>query len=429
MTTSPVEDRRDDADLDADITSWLKEQWDPDLTVAEWWQRVGQSGWTAPHFPMSWGGRGYSRRSVTAVRSAFSRLGALPAPGGLGLMMAAPTILSHGTPEQIDRFVPGIYAGTHAWCQLFSEPGSGSDLASLSTRAVRDGDKWIINGQKVWSSMAAGADYGMLLARTDPAVPKHAGISWFAFPLDQSGVEVRPLIEITGHALFNEIFIDEAEVDDADLIGGLNNGWAVTQSTLMFERTGIGAGGTMSAFPPAGRRGGFLDLRAGAAAEVEAPPSGGKVLSLPELIELAQEHGRADDPLVRQKLARLIGLTRMGEWTARRSESEMARGRGAGFANLGKLAQSRIFKLSAEIGCDILGLSATLWDPDGPVSGRYAEALVFACASSIYGGTDEVQKNVIGERALGLPREPDPLKGTPFAERSQRIAALFGDVS
>lgn len=426
MTTVPTEDRRDDADLEVDITTWLKEHWDPDLTVSQWWQRVGESGWTAPHFPISWGGRGYSRRSVAVVRSAFNRQGALPAPGGLGLLMAAPTILTHGTPEQIDHFVAGIYTGSQAWCQLFSEPGSGSDLASLSTRAERDGDKWIINGQKVWSSMAAGADYGMLLARTDPTVPKHAGISWFAFPLDQPGVDIRPLVEITGHALFNEIFIDEAEVSDADLIGGLNNGWSVTQSTLMFERMGIGAGGTMSAFPPAGVKGGILDLRVGDAATLKAPASGSKVLSLPELIDLAHEYGRSEDPHVRHKLARLVEFTRMGEWTARRTEIEMARGGGAGFANLGKLAQSRISKLSAELGCDILGLSSTLWDPDGPVSGRYAEALLFACASSIYGGTDEVQKNVIGERALGLPREPDPLKGTPFAERSQRIAALFG---
>ncbi len=312
MTTTPTEDRRDDADLEADVTTWLKVHWDPELTVSQWWRQVGESGWTAPHFPISWGGRGYSRRSVAAVRAAFSRQGALPAPGGLGLLMAAPTILSHGTPEQIDRFVPDIYTGSRAWCQLFSEPGSGSDLASLSTRAERDGDKWIINGQKVWSSMAAGADYGMLLARTDPSVPKHAGISWFAFPLDQPGVDVRPLVEITGHALFNEVFIDQAEVSDTDLIGGLNNGWSVTQSTLMFERTGIGAGGTMSAFPPAGARGGLLDLRVGDAAMLEPPPSGSKVLSLPELIDLAREYGRSGDPLVRQKLARLIEFTRLG---------------------------------------------------------------------------------------------------------------------
>lgn len=430
MTASPtIEVQAEDADLEADVTAWLDENWDPDQTVAAWWRRVGEAGWSAPHFPVSWGGRGYSRRSPRVVQAAFEQHGALPGPAGLGLLMAAPTILSHGTPEQIERFVPGVYNGTDAWCQLFSEPGSGSDLAGLSTRAVRDGDQWIINGQKVWSSMAVGADYGMLLARTDSSVAKHAGISWFAFPLDQPGVTIRPLVEITGHALFNEVFIDDAVVDDAALIGGVNNGWSVTQTTLMFERTGIGAGGSMRGFPPAGGKGGFLDLRAGAAVELEPPPSGSKVVGLPELIELAHQHGRSGDPLIRQKLARLFAFTRVGEWTARRSEVEMAKGGGAGFANLGKLAQTRTLKLSGEIGCDILGAGATLWPPDGPGAGRYAEALVFACASSIYGGTDQIQRNVIGERALGLPREPDPLKGTPFAEMSQRMAALFGRAS
>ena len=195
---------------------------------------------------------------MIATRTAFQRHGAVLPPAGLGMLMAAPTICSHGTEEQIARLVPPIYNGSVGWCQLFSEPGAGSDLAGLTTRATRDGDRWVISGQKVWSSMAMGADYGMLLARTDSDVPKHAGISWFAFPLDQPGVTIRPLVEITGHALFNEVFLDDAIVDDADLIGGVNNGWAVTQTTLMFERAGIGAGGIMSGFPPAGPKGGFL---------------------------------------------------------------------------------------------------------------------------------------------------------------------------
>jgi alkylation response protein AidB-like acyl-CoA dehydrogenase len=222
------------------------------------------------------------------------------------------------------------------------------------------------------------------------------------------------------------VFLDEAVVEDSALIGGLNNGWAVTQTTLMFERTGIGAGGAMFAFPPAGAKGGFLGLRAGDAVGRKPPPSGNSVVSLVELVELAHKYGKSEDPQIRQKLARLFTFSRVGEWTARRTEAEMARGRGAGFANLGKLAQTRIFKLSGEIGCDILGPAGTLWGPDGPEGGRFAEALVFSCASSIYGGTDQIQRNVIGERALGLPREPDPLKGAPFDEISQRIAALFG---
>jgi alkylation response protein AidB-like acyl-CoA dehydrogenase len=414
---------RTDATLRSDVTAWLEEHWDPDLTVREWWALVGAAGWTAPHFPREWGGLGCSRRSVVAVRSAFHRFGAVMPPGGLGMLMAAPTICTHGTPEQVERLVPPVYDGSVAWCQLFSEPGSGSDLAGLTTRATRDGDHWIISGQKVWSSMAMEADYGMLLARTDFDVPKHAGISWFAFRLDQPGVTIRPLVEITGHALFNEVFFDDAVVDDTDLIGGVDNGWAVTQTTLMFERSGIGAGGIMSNFPPAGPKGGFLDQRAGDAARAEPPPASGKVLSVDELFELARTYGRDRDPLVRQKLARLVEYTRTGEWTAKRSVFELSQGRGQGLANVGKLAQTRIAKLSTEVACDIAGAAATLWSPDGPRDGRYAEALVFSAASSIYGGTDQIQRNVIGERALGLPREPDANKGLSFREVQERIRA------
>jgi alkylation response protein AidB-like acyl-CoA dehydrogenase len=416
----------DDADLLAEVSAWLEEHWDPDLSVAQWWEVVGAAGWTAPHFPREWGGLGYSRRSVFAARAQFQRQGAVLPPGGLGMLMAAPTILSHGTEEQIERLVPPIYNGSVAWCQLFSEPGSGSDLAGLSTRATRDGDHWVISGQKVWSSMAMEADYGMLLARTDADVPKHAGISWFAFPLDQPGVTIRPLVEATGHALFNEVFLDDAVVADADLIGGVNNGWAVTQTTLMFERAGIGAGGIMTGFPPAGPKGGFLPLRAGEAAQRRPPAKTSKVLTVEELFELARTYGRDRDPLVRQKLARLVEYVRTGEWTAKRSVVETARGGGAGLANVGKLAQTRIAKLSTEIGCDIVGPGAMLWDPDGPREGRYAEALVFATASSIYGGTDQIQRNVIGERALGLPREPDPNKGVSFREVQERLRAADG---
>jgi alkylation response protein AidB-like acyl-CoA dehydrogenase len=270
--------------------------------------------------------------------------------------------------------------------------------------------------------MAMDADYGMLLARTDFDVAKHAGISWFALPLDQPGVTIRPLREITGHALFNEVFLDGAVVDDADLIGGENNGWSVTQTTLMFERSGIGAGGTMANFPPPGPKGGFLDLRAGDAARRTPSATASKVLSVEELFALARSRGRARDPIVRQKLARLVEYSRTGEWTAKRAVSELARGRGLGLANLGKLAQTRSNQLSAEIALDLLGPDGLLWSPDGPQTGRYSEALVFSVASSIYGGTDQIQRNVIGERALGLPREPDPNKGLPFRAVLDRVS-------
>jgi len=201
---------REHAGLWDEVDEWLRAHWDPARSVDEWWQIVADAGWTAPQFPPEQGGRGLTRRAPAVVRACFKSFGALRPPGGLGLLMAAPTILSHGTPEQIARYVPPILNGQVAWCQLFSEPGAGSDLAGLTTRAVRDGDRWILNGQKVWSSQAVGAAYGMLLARTNFDVPKHKGISWFAFPLDQPGVAIRPLREMTGDAVFNEIFLDGA---------------------------------------------------------------------------------------------------------------------------------------------------------------------------------------------------------------------------
>jgi alkylation response protein AidB-like acyl-CoA dehydrogenase len=309
-----------------------------------------------------------------------------------------------------------ILDGTHNWCQLFSEPGSGSDLAGLTTRAERDGDRWIVNGQKVWSSMARECDYGMLLARTDFDVPKHNGISWFAFKLDQPGVTVRPLREMTGDAVFNEVFLDGAEVDDADLIGGAGNGWAVTQTTLFFERTGIGAGGSHAGFPVPGPKGGLLSRRAGEAALDPEPPSGQLVVQFADLLALARSHGRAGDPLIRQQLARLYAYSKLGQWNAQRAKAEAKQGGGQSIANLGKVAQTRIMKQSASLAVDILGADGTLAAPDGTAGGRFSNALVFSAASSIYGGTDEIQRNIIAERSLGLPREELPGRGQPYGE-------------
>jgi alkylation response protein AidB-like acyl-CoA dehydrogenase len=401
-----------------EVRRWLDGHWDPDLSVDEWWRVVGAAGWTAPHLPIEQGGRGLSRRADSVVRAAFAEHGALRPPGGLGLLMAAPTILTLGTPEQVARLVPPILQGQVNWCQLFSEPGAGSDLAGLGTRARRDGDRWIITGQKVWSSYAHESDYGMLLARTDPDVPKHAGISWFAFRLDQPGVTVRPLREMTGRAVFNEVFIDEAVCDHADLVGGEGQGWTACQTTLHFERTGIGAGGAHAGFPSPGPKGGMLGRRAGDAA-LDTPPEGGPmILSYPDVVDLAQRRGRNDDPLLRQKLARLFAYSETGRWNAQRARAEAEAGRdgGQGLPNLGKIAQTRIGKLAAEIALDVLGPDGALITPDGDGGGRYAESFVFSPASSIYGGTDEIQRNVIAERVLGLPRDPRPDKSVPFRD-------------
>jgi alkylation response protein AidB-like acyl-CoA dehydrogenase len=403
------------AQLWGDVETWLSANWDPSRTVDEWWQKVADAGWTAPQFTPDQGGRGLGRRAPAVVRSCFKSFGALRPPGGLGLLMAAPTILSHGTPEQIDRFVPPILNGQVAWCQLFSEPGAGSDLAGLTTKAVRDGDRWIISGQKVWSSQAVGAAYGMLLARTNFDVPKHKGISWFAFPLDQPGVDIRPLREMTGDAVFNEIFLDDAVVEEAALIGGEGNGWTVTQTTLYFERTGIGAGGGHAGFPEPGRRGGMLGRPAGDAA-LEEPPDAKLTLQFADVIDLAEKLGRSGDPLVRQRLALLYAFTQTGLWNAQRGKAEARRGGGQSVSSIGKLSQTRIVKLAAGLAADIAGPHTLLWGGDALEAGVLSKALVFSAASSIYGGTDEIQHNIIAERTLGLPREPAPDKDRPFAQ-------------
>ncbi len=222
------------SDLLDELDAWLGANWDPELTVSDWWQRLGSSGWAAPALPINAYGKGVSRNEAIAVAQRIVGHGAVPAPGGLGMLLAAPTIAVHGTQEQIERYVLPIVTGQHAWCQLFSEPGAGSDLAGLGTRAVKDGEEWIVNGQKVWTSGGHIADMGMLIARTDPDVPKHQGITWFAMDMHQrSAVEVRPLREMTGRALFNEVFLSEARVADDAIIGCTNNGLEDANTTLM----------------------------------------------------------------------------------------------------------------------------------------------------------------------------------------------------
>jgi alkylation response protein AidB-like acyl-CoA dehydrogenase len=253
-------------------------------------------------------------------------------------------------------------------------------------------------------------------------VPKHQGISWFAFKLDQPGVTIRPLREMTGDAVFNEVFLDEAECDDADLIGGAGNGWMVTQTTLHFERTGIGAGGSHAGFPEPGPKGGMLGRRAGDAALDEAPNSK-LTVGFADVVELARACGRADDPIIRQELARLYTDTETGLWNAQRGKAEAERGGGQAVASTGKLSQTRIVKRAAALGVAIAGPSGMLAGDDGVEGGVYSKAFVFSPASSIYGGADEIQRNIISERTLGLPRDERPDKGLSFAEAQRRLAA------
>ena len=251
-------------DVRVEVKKWLEENWDPELTVAEWWDILARSGYAAPHFPEDCWGKGWPRDLCMAVSETIAAQGAVGPPAGLGYLLAAPTIVAHGNERQHQEDLLRILNGQDAWCQLFSEPGAGSDLASLTTKAVKDGDEWHVTGQKVWTSTAQISNVGMLIARTDPDLPKHKGITYFRFDMTQPGVEIRPLREMTGRAMFNEVFLDNAIVHDDDMIGGLNNGWAATNTTLMSERAGLGTGGSGAAgnvFP--GPMAGQLDDRVG----------------------------------------------------------------------------------------------------------------------------------------------------------------------
>ena len=430
-------------ELISELRAWLDNNWDPDLTVAEWWERMGLAGWSAPGLPTNAYGKGMARSDTVLVQQEMANFGALGAPAGLGLLLAAPTIATHGTQEQIDLYVREIVTGQKAWCQLFSEPQAGSDLAGLQTRAIKDGDEWIINGQKVWTSGGQYADLGMLLARTDADVPKHQGISWFAFDMLQDGVDVRPLKEMTGHALFNEVFLTDARVADDALIGGLNNGWAVANTTLANERAGLGAGGGNAAGGGLAQPGtvmGMLDRRVGdlvgpkaAGGKKKSQAPGGALGAMrggaSMLIGLAQSQGKNKDAGIRQDLARLHTLAEIGRFNGLRLKAiKESGGDIPGMPNISKLSMSIIVRLTRDLGLQILGPGGMLhaYDSDSkaslqqatgnPFVGGVTEMALFAEAPPIYGGTDQVQKNIIGERVLGLPKEPNNDRTTPFSE-------------
>lgn len=404
----------------AEVKQWVTEAWDPELTVAEWWKRLAASGYAAPMLPENLGGRGYPRHLATLVSNVLGEHGVVGPPGGLGLMLAAPTIAVHGTPEQQAAYIPPILDGTNAWCQLFSEPGAGSDLAGLGTKAELDGDEYVITGQKVWTSGGQVANWGMLIARTNPDAPKHQGISYFAFQMDQPGVDVRPLREMTGRALFNEVFIDEARVPVANLIGGLNNGWAVANTTLMVERASLGSGGggggALGAATP-GPIAGHLGRRVGDFVSVRTAAGGGAAsggTQVKQFAALARQLGSIDDPTVRQGLAELHTLYEVGRWNLIRARSGQNSTKVEG--NLAKLLGTHTLRRAREIANHIIGAQGMLWGPDTLSKGAIQEMTVFSPAPSIYGGTDQVQRNIVSERGLGLPKEPGDFRNTPYKD-------------
>ena len=417
---STVQMSTGDEELTAEVRAWIASNWNSDLLLREWWLRLAEAGLSHPAWPVGVGGRGLSSAQARIVATEIGRAGAIAAPNGhLGATLAAPTILAHGTPEQIRQFVWPIATGEAAWCQLFSEPGSGSDLASVGTKAERDGDEWVINGQKVWNSAADTAQFGLLVARTDPDLPKHKGLTYFLLDMTQAGVQARPLKQMNGMSNFCEVFITDARVPNADILEGLGDGWRVVQTTLAAERANLS--GRLASGATAARSGpvsGDLDLPVGEiirrarTVKVSRIPSGAVPAKM--MVELAQEHGARADPVIRQDVARYVTQTKIDGWTARRIAAAQGRLTGADGSIL-KLATSRICQFSRDLSFSIIGAHALLRGLDAPLDGDLYRIGLGSPGNRLGGGTDEIQLNVVGERGLGLPREPSDDQNLPYS--------------
>jgi len=365
--------------------------------VEEWTKKLFAGGWICASWPKEYGGKGLSLMESVVLNEEFARAEAPLRADFFGDTLVGPTILQWGTDDQKRQFLPGILDGTTAWCQGFSEPDAGSDLASLKTRADPAGDEWVINGQKVWTTQAQFADYVFLLARTDQDAPKHAGISYLLVPMKQPGIEVRPIEQVDGTAEFNEVFFTDARCPKANVIGGLNNGWAVAMTTLGFERGSSATTGH--------RR---------------------FARELDQVIAEARVRGRDRDPLVRQRLAAAWSKVKIMEINGLRSLTDAVNGTHhmAALGACNKMYWSEYHKDTMELALDILGLDGQVLTgspdeqseglvgrrgrADYPVSDLQA-SFFFSRSETIWGGTAEIQRNIVGERVLGLPKEPKPV--------------------
>jgi alkylation response protein AidB-like acyl-CoA dehydrogenase len=401
----------------AEVRAWLLQNWDPNLGLVEWRNKLVDSGWGAPHWPKAWYGRELPDGLVPIVDEEFEQIGAVGV-AKMGIRtLAAATILAHGTDLHKGKFLRRILTGEDTWCQLFSEPGSGSDLAGAMTRAERRGNRWVINGQKVWTTSAHRADYGLLLARTNVDLPKHKGLAYFILDMHQPGVEVVPLRQMNGHASFNQVFFTDAEVAPEFLVEDDGDGWKIATTTLMHERRGADA---MRRYVKPSERPEriYREEAKEIAIDLEPykwyPQRAGRV---DLVIERAKETGRNTDPVVRQEIAKLMIMARCAEWTARRARAAHQQGRPQGpEGSLGKLASSYIARAANQVHTLISGADAMLTGTDSPMNGVIAEILVSTPAISIAGGTDEIQKNIIAERVLKMPKEPRFDTDRPFRE-------------
>ncbi|MGM7700075.1 acyl-CoA dehydrogenase family protein [Microbacterium sp. A84] len=370
----------------------------------EWYPAFGASGLVAAAWDVEHGGLGWSRAAVRAAESVLAPYH-LPRLNPLGLNLAAPALFSYGTEEQRRRFLPPIVRADEIWCQLFSEPGSGSDLASLSTRAERDGDSWIITGQKIWTTWADQADFAILLARTDPSLPKHQGITYFLIDMRQAGVSPMPLPHMGGETEFFQTFIDGAVVPDSQRVGEIGEGWRVAQATLGGERQMVAGAGS-----------GGVD-RVG----------GGSASHLVRLARRRSDEGLAggwSDPAVRHDIVKLWCEEIVRQWTNRRVLEQIAQKVAPGpESSIGKVHGSDLNQRIQSAAASLLGMNGIAWNGDPGEPDQYAstmpsevKGMLRSRANTIEGGTTEVNKNVLAERVLRMPKEPDPYKGKPWRE-------------
>ena len=409
--------------LTADVQAWIDANWDTSITVREWWLRLADAGYAYPTWPVGLGGSGASRRDAATITTVLAQNGVIGPPvGAMAARLAAPTILEHATEVLQQELVRPIATGEAAWCQLFSEPGSGSDLASIGTRAVRDGDEWVVTGQKVWNSAADSADVGMLLARTDVDVPKHAGITYFAIDMRQPGVEVRPLKQMNGAANFCEVFLTEARVSVNRVIGEVNGGWRVAQTTLQNERNSVAGGGLFGLVMARSGSEGDLDRHvaevldgARAAAGARKSPLSAGAVPGKVMIELAQAFGASDAGVLRQDLVRYISQIRVNGWTMRRIGASGGTLTGAD-GSIAKLTTARICQQSRDLSYRIVGARGMLMGEASPLEGDLQLVNLASPGNRLGGGSDEIQLNVLGERALGLPREPSTDRDVPYRD-------------
>ena len=361
-----------------------------DIPAAKQFQgKLAEAGLAGLTYGAQYGGAGLSTEHERIWRSAAAQFPPMTSEFVISHGMCLPMLNEFGTEDQKRRFMPDSIAGRTMWCQMFSEPGAGSDVASLQTKAERDGDEWILNGQKVWTTLAHESDYGIIIARTDPEQPKHAGISMFILDMRSPGVEIRPIHQIDGGRHFNEVFFTDVRIPVDNLVGEYNNGWRQATAMLMYERVAIGSAGSGSISQP------MYDV----------------------LLAAARSAGRVDDPVVRDQLMEIYAMETTKSLVAMRTRAEMKAGKAPGpGGSLGKLYGSVIAWRFREIAMEIAGPGSQAWEPGQHRGADLQTQVVGSFSSSIAGGTDEIQRNIIGDRVLGLPRDISVDTGVPFKD-------------